>query len=87
MVRVRVKHSIVINHDGGTLRFGKGAIVDVPDRVYLDNWGVMERLDVGELKIEKVKVLKAPKAKPYAETASIKPQKNAAMKKPKAKTK
>jgi hypothetical protein len=87
MVRVRVKHSIVIHHDGGTLRFGKGAIVDVPDRVYLDNWGMMERLDLGELKIEKVKVLKAPKAKPYAETASIKPRKNAAMRKPKAKTK
>ena len=85
MVRVRVKHSIVIQSDDGILRFGKGAIVDVPDRVYVDNWGVMERLDAGGADLEKVKVLKAPKAKPYAETASMKPTRNAAMKKPKQK--
>lgn len=91
MVKVRIKNSIVIDHNGSILRYGKGAIVDVPDRVYVDNWSLMERLEEIEVKPGKIerlaidKKIVTPKAKPYSETASVKHKQNASLKKPKQK--
>ena len=88
-MKVRAKTSaVIVLPDGSAISVGKGKVLDLPDETYVLCWELFDRVGGdprGEIADDTVKVLKAPKAKPYAETASMKPTRNAAMKKPKQK--
>lgn len=51
-MKVRVKHSTVIDINGVTYSFGKGAVINVSDQVFADNWLLMERVDMPPLRPE-----------------------------------